>query len=136
MGDDQSNVTFNVGEQRGNITNIGRDQIIHGDQTQHHIIGSADELRDELTTLREVLGSLDLDDGVVAEAGDLIDEADAELSVPQPQPEQVSRPLERLTEVLTDAGALAAAGAALIEPLQRIGGWLGTSGQALLRLLR
>lgn len=43
--------------------------------------------------------------------------------------------LGRFTRVLRDAAALATAGAALVEPLTRIGRWLGPFGAAVLALL-
>jgi hypothetical protein len=50
-------------------------------------------------------------------------------------PDQAVAPLRRFTEILKGAGALAAAGAALVEPLTRIGRWLGPVGAAVLQLL-
>jgi hypothetical protein len=43
--------------------------------------------------------------------------------------------MRRFTEVLKDAGALAGAGATLIDALTRIGRWLGPVGAAVLALL-
>jgi len=43
--------------------------------------------------------------------------------------------VRRFTEVLKDAGALAGAGATLVDALTRIGRWLGPVGAAVLALL-
>ena len=48
---------------------------------------------------------------------------------------EVGGHVRRFTEVLRDAGALAGAGATLIDALTRIGRWLGPVGAAVLALL-
>lgn len=43
--------------------------------------------------------------------------------------------LERFTRLLSSAGALATAGATLVEPLRALAGWLGGLGKPVLQLL-
>ena len=133
MADDQRNVTFNIGEQTGVNTNVAGDMTVYGGQ--QYVTGSPEEVRADLAALREVVAGLGLQPEVQQEATDLIDEADRELAQPKPQPEKVGGPLTRLTNLLADAGAVAAAGASVIAPLQRIGSWLGVAGKAILAVL-
>ena len=133
MADDQRNVTFNIGQQTGVNTNVAGDMTVYGGQ--QFVAGAPEEMRAELATLREVVAGLGLQPDVQQEATDLIDEADSELAQPTPQPEKVGGLMERLTNLLSDAGAVASAGASLIPPLQRIGSWLGVAGKAILALL-
>jgi hypothetical protein len=133
MGDDNRNVTFNIGTQEGVNTNVAGDMTVYGGQ--HYTVSSPEEARRELADIREALAKLELGPDVVEEASALIDEADHELARPEPRPDKVGGPIERLTTLVSQVGGLAAAGAALVEPLQRIGTWLGTAGQGILRLI-
>ncbi len=133
MADDQRNVTFNIGQQTGVNTNVAGDMTVHGGQ--QYVAGSPEEVRADLATLREVLAGLGLQPEVQQEANGLIDEADDELAQPTPHADKVGKPLTRLTNLLSEAGALASAGASLIGPLQRIGSWLGVAGAAILAVL-
>ena len=133
MGDDNRNVTFNIGSQEGVNTNVGGDMTVYGGQ--HYEAGSAAEVRRDLVGIREAVAGLGLAPEVAQEASALIAEADHELAQPEPRPDKVGGPIERLTNLLSEVGGLAAAGATLVEPLQRIGAWLGTAGQGILHLL-
>ena len=133
MADDQRKVTFNIGQQTGVNTNVGGDMTVHGGQ--QYVAGSTEEVRADLAAIREVLAGLGLRPEVEREANGLIDEADHELGRPTPQPDKVGGPMTRLTNLLSEAGALASAGASLIGPLQRIGSWLGVAGAAILAVL-
>ena len=133
MADDQRNVTFNIGQQTGVNTNVAGDMSLYGGQ--QYVAGSPEEVRADLAALREVVAGLGLQPEVQQEATDLIDEADRELAQPTPQPDKVGGPMTRLANLLSDAGAVASAGASLIAPLQRIGSWLGIAGKAILAVL-
>jgi hypothetical protein len=64
-----------------------------------------------------------------------LDAARTAVSEPQSDPATVGGHVRRVTELLSNAGALATAGATLIDPLTRIGRWLGPVGAAVLALL-
>jgi hypothetical protein len=134
VSDQNRNVTFNIGQQTGVNTTVAGDMTVHGGQ--QYIEAPTAEIRAELTAIRDAVASLELEPEVATEAGELIAAAEEELERPEPRVDRVGSTLERLTGVLTDAGALAAAGAALIEPLRRVASFVGSSGQAILQLLR
>ena len=133
MSDERPYAEFNIGTQQGNISNVAGDMTIHGGQ--QFLAGPADAVREELVKLRQILSTLDIDPTSRRSVEELATEAADELDRPQPDASTVARPIERLTKILRDAGAFAAAGAALIDPLQRIASWLGASGRAILDLI-
>src|SRR5262245_37803513 len=133
MGDDGSNVTFNINTATGHNEFVGRDKIVYGGQNT--VIGSPEEVRAALAELRALVPQAGLPPEVAAEAGALLDDADAELSQPEPKEPKVAGPVQRFTELLSDAGALASSGAALIGPLTKIGHALGAAGGVILALL-
>ena len=130
-------MTFNIGSQTGGVVNnVAGDQRIEGGQ--HGVVVSREDAASAAATLRELLASADLtalsdEDraSVHADAAAISDE----LAAPQPSPQKVVGRLERLTSVLSAAGAFAGAGAALIGPLTSIASWLGPLGGAVLQML-
>jgi hypothetical protein len=96
---------------------------------------SAPAVREELAKLRSAVLALDIDPTLKTAATRLIKEADGHAQHPQPAPERIGSPIEKLARLLKDSGALVAAGAALINPLQGIGSLLGATGQIILRLI-
>lgn len=118
---DFNNITINGGGQvnlgTGN-TNVGRDQVVV-------------TLAGDIDALGAALRELRLSDEQRAAASAAL--AGFRASVQDKR--TASAHLGRFTKVLKDAGALAAAGAKLIEPLTRIGRWLGPLGAAVLALL-
>jgi hypothetical protein len=130
-------MVFNIGNQSGGVVNnVGRDQVVHGGQ--YGVSVTREDALDAVAVLRSLLASADLpgltdedratveeDVGVIA--GDLASDA--------PDREGVRSRLERVTEVLTRAGAVAGAGAALVGPLTTIAQWLGPLGASVLRML-
>jgi hypothetical protein len=83
-------------------------------------------------TLRGSLAGLDLRGEVRSAAGRTLDEIEDELRIADPDRGVITARLERFTELLTDAGAVASAGASLIRPIRTIATWLGPIGAALL----
>ena len=83
-------------------------------------------------TLRRSLAGLELSDRVRWDAGRALDEIEDELRTPDPDHGVVSACLERFTELLTDAGAVEQAGAALVRPIRQIAVWVGPMGAAVL----
>jgi hypothetical protein len=133
MSDQRPHTQFNIGSQQGNVSNVAGDMTVHGGQ--QYLAAPVDAVREELANLRLALSMIDLDPEVQRSVEDLMTEAGQELDQPHPDKQKVARPIERLTSLLSDAGAVTAAGAALIDPLQRIASWLGASGQAILHIL-
>lgn len=116
-----NNITVNGGQVNlgtGN-TNVGRDQVTV-------------TLTGDIDALGAALETLPLTDLQRAEASRAL--AAFQATAPTNKQTATSH-LRRFTTVLRDAGALATAGAALIEPLTRIGRWLGPIGAAVLTLL-
>lgn len=81
-------------------------------------------------TLRRAVHRLGLAWEVRAEAGRSLDEIDVEIRSPDPDRGVITARLERFTELLTDTGALATAGASLVRPIRAIATWLGPIGAA------
>jgi hypothetical protein len=115
------NVTISGGGQvnlgSGN-TNVGRDQV----QTT---------LAGDIDALGAALRGLTIPD---ARRNEALSALDAFRGAVRDKP-AASEHLQRFTRVLRDAGALATAGATLVEPLRRIGRWLGPLGASVLALL-
>ena len=126
-----SRAVFNIGSQQGNISNVAGDMTVEGGQ--QYVAASVDAVREELAKLRQVLIHIDPKFQPLVE--DLVTEATEELDQPQVDAPTVARPIERLTRILKDAGTFASAGAALIDPLQRIASWLGVSGRVIFDII-
>ena len=115
------------------INNVERDQYIYGGQ--HGVAATTQDARRLAADLRRALPSAALgrrDNGAARAA---IHEVEAGLAGPQPDRSRVARGLERLTRLLSATGALVGAGAALVEPLRGLAGWLGELGAPVLGLL-
>jgi hypothetical protein len=82
-------------------------------------------------TLRGSLARIELSDAARSEAGWALDEIEGELRIRDPDRGVVTTQLERFTELLTGAGAVAQAGAPLIRPIRTIAAWVGPIGAAL-----
>jgi hypothetical protein len=117
----------------GVINNIDGNQVVYGGQ--HGTAISSADARRAVHDLRDALGRAALDDATAAEARARVAEIDAEVHALEPDKERAVGPLQRLVKLLTDAGSLATAGAALIGPLQTLAGWLGAHGAAIIGLL-
>jgi len=133
MSERRPHAEFNIGSQQGNISNVAGDMTVQGDQ--RYVAAPTDAARQDLARLRLALLTIDIDPKTQRLVEDLMTEANDELDQTRPDIEKVARPIERLTSLLKDAGALAAAGAALIDPLRGIASWLGASGRAILQML-
>ncbi len=133
MNPERPNAIFNIGSQHGNINNVAGDMTVHGGQ--QYVALPTDMILPELANLRQALAAVNLDPDVEQLAGEYLTAAGEEIRRPRPEARRVARPLERLTRLLKGAGVIAAAGAALINPLQGIASLLGAAGQAILHLL-
>jgi hypothetical protein len=124
--------TFNnrfEGDNYGQINQAGRDVNVTN-------VGSSLDALVATDALRAELARLGLAPDARRAAEDDLDEVERELRRPEPDRERIAGRLESLTEVLSSAGALAAAGTALLGPIGAIAGFLGPLGKAVLELTR
>lgn len=130
-------MTFNIGSQSGGvINNVGGDQHVQGGQRGVQI--SQQEAVAASAALREILAATDLRALGEAERTAVHEEAAAvaeEIAAPEPSREAVRARLERLTSMLSAAGAFVGAGAGLIGPLTTLARWLGPAGATVLHML-
>jgi hypothetical protein len=133
MTENRPNATFNIGSQSGNINNVAGNMTVHGGQ--HYTGFPAEMIRQELGNLHRIISAMDLDPGAQKAVTALLTDVGRELDQPDRDAKKVARPIERLTALLRDIGALAVSGATLIDPLQRIASWLGPAGHAILQLI-
>ena len=127
-------MTFNIHNQHANVINqAAGNQWISGGQ--HVTVTTLDAARSAVTSLRQIVRTLPLDQTANSSARTSVDELDTELRKHSPAPPVVESHLRRLTSLLKSTGALVAAGATLIGPLQVIAGWLGNLGANTLQLL-
>jgi hypothetical protein len=82
-------------------------------------------------TLRRSLVGLELSEQVRSEAVRALDEIEDELRIPGPDRGVVTARLERVIDLLTDAGAVEQAGASLVRPIRQIAAWVGPTGAPL-----
>lgn len=121
---------FHIGSQQaGNITNVGGDATI----TSQHGSFVAHDARAAVRDVRQVLASSGLDPADRDRAERDLD--DVEQAVERGDEATAGSRLERLVTLLSRAGALAGAGAALVEPLGRLAHALGPVGARVLSLL-
>ena len=133
MSGERPNAIFNIGSQHGNVSNVAGDMTVHGGQ--HYTAFPADMIGQELRNIREIISAMNLDPAAGKAAAGLLADADRELGKSRHDARKVARPIERLTRLLRDIGAIAAGGAALIDPLTRIASGLGAAGQVILHLI-
>jgi hypothetical protein len=130
-------MTFNIGSQSGGVVNnVAGNQRIEGGQ--HGVQISREDAASAAAALRDLLAGTDLSALSPEERANVHEDAGAitdEMASPQPSPDKVVGHLERLTSVLSAAGAFAGAGAALIGPLTSIASWLGPVGASVLAML-
>jgi hypothetical protein len=88
-----------------------------------------------VSDLREALASVPMDRPRAAEARARVAELDAVVRAPRPDKGRAAGILKRLTELLTSAGSLTTASAALMGPLQTLASWLGAHGTAIVGML-
>jgi len=127
-------MTFNIGNQSGGvINNVAGDQRITGGQ--QGIVVAPETARQAVRDLFAALDASSLDEDIAREARSHVERIDAELASDNPDRTRAATFLERLTRLLTSAGSLATAGAALVGPLKTLAGWLGELGEPVLQML-
>ncbi|WP_285703124.1 hypothetical protein [Microtetraspora sp. NBRC 16547] len=121
-------MTFNIGNQQAvNINNVGGDQTIQGGQQGTFLGGEPSEWAASLVTRLHALS-------LPSEAAEA-EAVQTELNRARPDRQSIATRLTRLTEVLSSAGAIAAAGESLRGPLMALAGWLGALGAPIMRML-
>jgi hypothetical protein len=133
MTSKEPNVTFNIGSQHGNVSNVAGDMTVY--DGQHYTALPADMIRQELKNILTIISAIELSPEARKNAAALLADAGRELGQPGCEAERVARPIKRLAGLLSDIGAISAAGASLIGPFQAIASWLGPAGQAILHLI-
>lgn len=118
------------GPNYGTINQAGRDVIAPS------VASSSLEALVAATRLRAALDGLDLSPEADRAAREDLDRVERELRTPDPDRGEIARRLQRATETLKTAGALAAAGAALVGPIGVLAGFLGPLGEAVVKLVR
>ncbi len=130
-------MTFNIGSQSGGVVNnVAGNQRVEGGQ--HGIQISREDARSAAAALSEILLAADLSALGHDERATVLEDAaviDAEMAAPEPSRESVGVRLERVTSLLSSAGAFVGAGAALLGPLTTLAQWLGPVGASVLRML-
>ena len=131
-------MSFNIGSQSGGvINNVTGNQRVEGGQQGNQITQQAAAAA-AATSLRELLADLRLRQLTESERAQVDQDAAAveeEMASSTPSAEDVRTRLERLTSVLSAAGAFVGAGAGLIGPLTALAQWLGPLGAGVLRAL-
>jgi len=133
MSGEHPNAIFNIGSQHGNVSNVAGDMTVYGGQ--HYTALPADMIGRELRNIQGIISAMNLDPAARKAAAGLLADADRALGKSRHDAKKVARPIERLTRLLRDIGAIAVGGAALINPLTRIAAGLGAAGQAILHLI-
>lgn len=125
-----------LGTSGGIVNNVAGNQRVEGGQ--HGVQISREDAASAAASLREILAKADLTTLSGEERAQAHQDAAAitdEMASPEPSPHKVVGRLERLTSLLSAAGAFAGAGAALIAPLTSIASWLGPLGASVLEML-
>ena len=127
-------MTFNIQNQNaGNISNVGGNQYNYGGQ--HGTVVSLADAHAAARALLATLHRVDLPPDLRAHVLDDVAAVEGAIAGGAPAQPEVAGRLDRVTRALSQAGALAAAGAGLVGPLTTLGRWLGPAGAALLALL-
>jgi hypothetical protein len=124
-------MTFNIGSQSGGVfNNVGGNQNVYGGQQAY--APAEQDLRELRAAL--VRHGLRPEQDAVARAE--IDEIERAVRAgSEPDRGRAAQALERLTRLLSGAGALAAAGTSLIAPLRGLATWLGPVAERVVTML-
>ena len=121
------------GEVRSTNTNMAGRDISITDSRGSQV--TLQEARSEARRLREQVRRMNLAPDVEADAARELRSVEEQLGAASADTRTVAQSLERLTKILQDAGALAAAGNALLGPIGSLAHWLGAAGRPLLGLV-
>ncbi|MBK3638735.1 hypothetical protein JHN52_39030 [Streptomyces sp. MBT97] len=128
-------MSFNIGNQQGGVVNnVAGNQSVHDGQSALFTAGGQ-EVRGLVQDLRTSIERTALPPAIEPEVRAELDSLDEEIARPEPDRQAVAGRLDRITRLLTSAGALATAGTHLTGPLGALAGWLGTPGQPILHAI-
>jgi hypothetical protein len=126
-------MTFNIGSQQGNISNVAGNQTNYGDQTVNIAAPP-----DVLAAVREVIRQLDhfrLPPPEAAAAKADLELLDKQMSTGEVSQHQVSQRLTRILSMARNAGAVLNAASNLGSAVTTIAKWLGPIGSSLIAFL-
>jgi hypothetical protein len=121
---------FSIGSQHGMISNVAGDQYL-----QYAGRDLSIDVGATVAELRTALAAAPLTPAERREAAETLDQLDSDLAREQLDTRRIAPRLERLTALLSRAGALAATAVELRAPLERLATWLGDVGDEVWRLL-
>lgn len=128
-------MSFNISNQTGGvINNVAGNQQIYGDQRGQAI--GPNTVREAVRKLRSAVDDAGLDPATSAAVSAGLGEIESEVQAREPDRSRVGEALEKVTGLLTSAGAIAVAGQALIGPIQAVATWVGSWGPAVAHLMR
>ncbi|MFI5967728.1 hypothetical protein ACIA8J_36905 [Streptomyces asoensis] len=128
-------MSFNIGNQQGGIVNnVAGNQNIHDGQSAL-FTADGQEVRGLVQDLRTSIEHTALPPAITPEVRAELDSLDEHAARPEPDRQAIASRLDRITQLLTSAGALATAGTHLTGPLQALADWLGTLGQPILHAI-
>jgi hypothetical protein len=122
-------MVFNIGSQTGGvINNVEGDQHIRGGQQGQ--IMSTEALRHAVRDLRAAIDAGEFDAATYESLSTHVEEIEREVRHEEPDRARVAGPLQKISETIVAAGAIAN----LAGPVQAIVSWLGTLGQPIAQL--
>jgi hypothetical protein len=125
---------IHVNHQNAGVINyVEGTNVVYGGQ--HGSVVTDAEAWRAVGELRQALTRVPLAGRPAAQARAEVAELDAAVRAPQADKGRAAGALGRLTDLLTRTGSLAAAGSALVGPLQTLATWLGAHGAAILAML-
>ena len=128
MGDRQ----YHFGNVYGPVHAGQGDQYVAG---RDQVIGAPPQILEELARVRTGLDELRLTGAERAAADRELAAAEAAVRRPEPDKDAAGSHLTALVRGLTQAGALATAGTALVQALHGLAAWAGPAAAGLLALL-
>jgi hypothetical protein len=126
-------MTFNIGSQQGNISNVAGNQTNYGNQNVNIAAPP-----DVLAAVREVIRQLDHLPLPAPEAADAkadLERLDKQMSTGEVSQHQVSQRLTRILNMARNAGAVLTAASSLGSAVTTIAKWLGPIGSSLIAFL-
>jgi len=133
MSEEDPKVVFSGTFTAGTQQIAGRDLTVTG--PTEGSIGAVSQQLASVETIRELLDGVQLTGPDRRAATDAVDRLESELAKAEPDRPAAAHALEDLTSILTAAGALAGAGAALVNPIGAIAAGLGAAAASVLRAI-
>ena len=126
-------MSFNIGSQTGGvINNVTGNQRIDGGQRGKAV--SINTVRQAVQQIRKGVDSATLAPDTFAIISAALSEIESEVHAQEPNRSKVRESLDKIVGILASAGAIAAAGQALVGPIQSVALWVGSWGPAVAKL--